>query len=299
MSRSAADAGAAILGRFYASTYARVLGVEVAEADMVEMLGRVAASFRSDPGMTLRLPFAEAVAAPLAAYMNEGVPIERFAGIVEEVVASERPTVLDFGCGNASSLRFLARTTEARLLVGVDPIYRVPVETHENGARLVLVPGLNDAIEVQADYDLVCTMYTLHHMTTAEATSTVEGLAQLLAPGGRLFVVEDNPTLDGPPESDVDRSFAALSEDESRFVLELNDYWANVVVHGRTADFQHYTFRSPAEWVQLFESRRLERVWSRSRGFNFDRLHGVPTFESIWRSRAARTETRARTNLER
>src|SRR5688500_3294034 len=92
--------GPAILGRFYASTYRRLLGVTVAEADLVGMLTAAAAAYRDDPGAELRLPFAGALASPLAAYMNETALRERFAEVAADLRTRPTPSVLDVGCGD-------------------------------------------------------------------------------------------------------------------------------------------------------------------------------------------------------
>lgn len=273
--------GPAILGPFYSSTYRNLLDVRVKEEDFVGLLARAADVYRDGARTHPRLPFAPELARPLQAYMSGTALRERFEGVIPHLETPRGAVVLDVGCGDGTALRLLADEVEASLLVGIDPIHTEPVEATRNGSTIVLVPSIADALQVRPEFDVVCVMYTLHHMTRRDAASCVRTVAGSLAPGGKVLLVEDNPSLEGAASA-FDRSYAALGDDGRRAVLELNDYWANVVVHGRPPEFQHYTFRTPREWMDLFGGAGLEPVRTRSRGFNASRLHGVPSFEAVW-----------------
>lgn len=278
--------GPAILGPFYASTYRNLLDVRVPEEDFVGLLARAADVYRDGERTNLELPFAPDLAGPLQAYMSGTALRERFEGVIPHLATPRGAAVLDIGCGDGTALRLLADEVEASLLVGVDPIHTEPVQATRRGSTIVLVPSIADALQVRAEFDVVCVMYTLHHMTRLDAASCVGTVARSLAPGGKVLLVEDNPSPEGAASA-FDRSYAALGEDGRRAVLELNDYWANVVVHGRPPEFQHYTFRTPGEWMDLLGDAGLEPARTRSRGFNASRLHGVPSFEAVWRREGA------------
>ncbi len=104
--------------------------------------------------------------------------------------------VLDLGCGTACALRHLASTTEATVLIGVDPVPRMvelaqqAVDTAGHGDRITLHTGGASAIPApDGSADWVLAFDSYHHWDDRDAG--MAEVARVLASGGRFVVTKD------------------------------------------------------------------------------------------------------------
>lgn len=127
--------------------------------------------------------------------------------------------ILDFGCGVGLLSGFLKKHLPASRLDGFDV-------SRESIARIdhaLSGQGVFTSAEDQLarDYDLIVVANVMHHVVLQQRSQTVGGLANRLAPRGKLAIVEHNPanpltrrTVDRCP-FDKDAVLLRPSESES------------------------------------------------------------------------------------
>jgi len=99
--------------------------------------------------------------------------------------------ILDFGCGVGLLSGFLKKHLPASRLDGFDvsreSIARID---HALSAQGVFTSEKN---QLACDYDLIVTANVMHHVPPPQRRQTIAELAALLAPAGRLAIIEHNP----------------------------------------------------------------------------------------------------------
>lgn len=130
--------------------------------------------------------------------------------------------VLDFGCGlnrlaGAMQEDFRVRGEPAPTVTGVDIELRPgAVEDLERGISLRRLHGPSLAAVVEVPADLVIAKYVLHHMDPVAQARLMSEVAAVLAPGGRLLVLEAAVETDA-----MDReSFATTSVEHPAWPLQ-------------------------------------------------------------------------------
>jgi ubiquinone/menaquinone biosynthesis C-methylase UbiE len=125
---------------------------------------------------------------------------ERAAALEEKIVRFASPSgherALDSGCG-AGALAF-ALSPHVREVVGVDIVPELLEQARQRAGRFPNVTFVEgDATKLPFElgsFDLVGTLRTLHHVARPELV--VSELARVVAPGGRLLVVDQIAPLD-------------------------------------------------------------------------------------------------------
>ncbi len=133
--------------------------------------------------------------------------------------------ILDFGCGHNRLARalqedFCARGRPVPTVIGVDVERRSgALEDPERGIFLRDLREQSLASAVAEPVDLVIVTYVLHHMDPADQCRVMLDLAQVLAPAGRLLVLEASVGTDA-----VDR--ASFARCRSEHPAWPQDAWA-------------------------------------------------------------------------
>jgi len=127
-----------------------------------------------------------------------------------ELEGSER--VLEFGCGNGVLTVYLAKALDkGGTVVGVDTSSYMTeramtrLKGHSN-ARILKGDIRSLGLEPES-FDLVTFIHVLHDIAPGKRQSTMDTLSCLLAPGGRLCLMEPVSSFHGIPEEKI-RSIA-------------------------------------------------------------------------------------------
>ncbi|MFP4482814.1 MAG: class I SAM-dependent methyltransferase [Thermovirgaceae bacterium] len=114
---------------------------------------------------------------------------------VESLDLSGGERVMDYGCGNGVCLGYFALALEqCGTAVGLDSS-RYMVEkakkrlAHFQNVEIVHGDALNAPFE-PATFDLVSMIHVLHDIKAPDRAGIIEGLAELLKPGGRMSLLE-------------------------------------------------------------------------------------------------------------
>jgi SAM-dependent methyltransferase len=129
-----------------------------------------------------------------------GRPQKPFGAVAERIVGS----VLDAGCGTGDTALFLAgRGCD---VTGIDflgaPIYRAKQKAEERGVMATFL--VKDALTLKdwsERFDNVIDSGLFHVFSDEDRKKYVEGLASVLKPGGRLFLMcfgDEEPGNQGP-----------------------------------------------------------------------------------------------------
>ncbi|MGP1614405.1 MAG: class I SAM-dependent methyltransferase, partial [Pollutimonas bauzanensis] len=110
--------------------------------------------------------------------------------VKKETVGAHVGNILEFGCGIGNNIPFLRQAFPHATITGSDI----------SEASLALAREHNSGVEFTADvaaltggYDLIFVAGVFHHIAVAERAAVARTLYSLLAPGGHLFVFEQNP----------------------------------------------------------------------------------------------------------
>ncbi len=145
------------------------------------------------------------------------------AAFIARRLTGERPAgILDFGCGQGHLTRLLAaRFPEARVHgfdVSAQTIEALPPETRQAAFFT------SDPAALDQAYDAVALAGVLHHIPPPDRTGEARRIANLLRPGGRVFIFEHNPAnpltrriVDRCP---FDRDVKLLYPEETRRLLQ-------------------------------------------------------------------------------
>ncbi len=123
-----------------------------------------------------------------------GADKQRLALIAQ---ADVRPgqRVLDLGCGTGTLAIELARRSPGVTIVGVDPdpkaLSRAGKKAKRAGVELKLERGFADRLPFpDGSFDRVLSSFVLHHLDDADKQKALSEVARVLAPGGRLELVD-------------------------------------------------------------------------------------------------------------
>ena len=124
-------------------------------------------------------------------------PERKHSDVLREQVRFEGAEVADIGCGDGSLVRFMAR--QGARVAGVEiserALDRAKAAEAMAGARYLC--ALGQALPfATASLDLVVFFNSLHHVPVPLQRPALEEATRVLAPGGRLLVVE--PLAEGP-----------------------------------------------------------------------------------------------------
>ncbi len=134
--------------------------------------------------------------------------------------------ILDVGCGTGTLVIAAAdRVGPTGSLVGVDPsIEMVECASEKAGSAGVaakFIPGVADELEfASASFDAVFCIMALHHIPEDRRKTSIDEMARVLRPGGRLILVDFQQ-----PKGTVRAILSALT------LISL--------IHGRTTDSTH------------------------------------------------------------
>ncbi len=117
-------------------------------------------------------------------------------------------TVVDLGAGDNSFGRLLRELGIASRVVGIDVVRPSDVQVCESPALHFLLSGKSETLPKCAIRELldgepvqvVVNRYSLHHMTRAEQTRILEAEREIMAPDGRIVVIEDAYSFNLTPQ---------------------------------------------------------------------------------------------------
>ena len=142
-----------------------------------------------------------------------GKPQPAFIGVADKITGS----ILDAGCGTGDSSLFFAR--RGNTVTGIDflevPIKRARLKAAEQ--RIAVTFLVKDALtltDLSERFDNVIDSGLFHVFNDQQRAQYVRGLAAVLKPGGRVFLMcfsNEEPGTDGPrriSRQDLHRAFA-------------------------------------------------------------------------------------------
>jgi 2-polyprenyl-3-methyl-5-hydroxy-6-metoxy-1,4-benzoquinol methylase len=137
---------------------------------------------------------------------------------IEELVASLKGKILDFGCGNGK----LAKYFDKEMYLGIDPISScidVARYRHPNHAFVV---GTNEILSqfTRGQFEAVISWGVLHHLDDETLSKSLQGIREILSPGGSFIALEPvRDSIEGLTIRDKVMSF-----DRGAYIREWEDY---------------------------------------------------------------------------
>jgi ubiquinone/menaquinone biosynthesis C-methylase UbiE len=118
--------------------------------------------------------------------------------------------VLDFGCGGGVSTRSIAaRLTRGGAVTGVEISSYFSERARERVARYpsarILHGDITELDLPRQSFDLISIIHVIHDIPRARRSATVQALAALLKPNGRLWIWEPTRPSHGMPAEEVRR----------------------------------------------------------------------------------------------
>ncbi|TDC21847.1 methyltransferase domain-containing protein [Streptomyces sp. 8K308] len=148
--------------------------------------------------------------------------------IAEALSLTADDRIADIGCGTGLFAKRIASTLRPRhRMLCVDPAPAMLAQLGDDAERLLpLVASAEDIAErkVSLPYDALDAMWlkeSVHHVK--DPARTLTGLAELLAPGGRLLVAMLPTTIEYPLFAEALRRYEALQPDPARIAEHLAD----------------------------------------------------------------------------
>jgi ubiquinone/menaquinone biosynthesis C-methylase UbiE len=152
-------------------------------------------------------------AVPRPALLRLYDPFSRLMGardaqwqLVAQAAIDPGATVLEIGCGTGNVLLLVARVAPAATVFGLDPDARALVmagrKARRAGATVRLDRGYADRLPYpDGAVDRVLSSFMLHHLPTEQRHPALREAHRVLAPGGRLHLLD----FDGTPSGRVGR----------------------------------------------------------------------------------------------
>ncbi len=120
-----------------------------------------------------------------------GYPRQKHTRVMREALSLAGARVLDVGCGNGALVRFMARqgAHAVGLECGAAQLERTRAAEPAGGERYVA--GRGEALPfADGRFDAVIFFNSLHHVAVAQQATAIAEAARVLAPGGKLYVME-------------------------------------------------------------------------------------------------------------
>jgi SAM-dependent methyltransferase len=129
-------------------------------------------------------------------YAAEIVPL-----VLDELAGCSH--ILDLGCGEGQIARALARQSEERVLIGIDPSWRQVSNGAEEGGGPWYIQAQGERLPFGDDaFDGICCCLAIEHSEGGDAL--LGEVARVLAPGGRFLLLVNHPMYQGPESGFVD-----------------------------------------------------------------------------------------------
>jgi cyclopropane fatty-acyl-phospholipid synthase-like methyltransferase len=179
-----------------------------------------------------------------------GKPQKRFIDMTNQITGS----VLDAGCGTGDTALYLAG--RGRQVMGIDflevPIQRAQRKAAERGVQVTFL--IKDALTLKdwsKRFDNVIDSGLFHVFSDDDRRRYVEGLATVLKPGGRLFLMcfsDEEPGTQGPRRVSKAELHTAFAEGWNIETIEP----ARVEVR---PDFKEFSFSEggPRAWLVVVQ----------------------------------------------
>jgi ubiquinone/menaquinone biosynthesis C-methylase UbiE len=138
-------------------------------------------------------------------------PFSRFLGaraaqwpLVAQACIEPGATVLEIGCGTGNVLLLAARAVPGATYIGLDPDPRVLALAARKARRADVAVRLDQGFADRLPYpdgsvDRVLSSLMLHHMPQEEQRAALREAHRVLAPGGRLHVLDFDGAGPTPP----------------------------------------------------------------------------------------------------
>jgi SAM-dependent methyltransferase len=191
--------------------------------------------------------------------------------IVERAQPKSGERVLDIGCGTGKQIFYLAQRTADLDILGVD-ISEEAVATVRRRARHIGTTGvaverigIDECVDrlAPATFDLILSTYAIYYSRDLERA--VQGLAQLLRPGGRVFM--------SGPGAGTNRELIAIVRaiaNDDAVLADINDfiaanqletarqYWGAIEIHRLDNEIAFPSAEAVLEWWRAHNSYRPE-----------------------------------------
>lgn len=181
---------------------------------------------------------------------------------------------IDLGAGTGALGDFVSPKLSLGQFISIDP-HLQPRRTDKHKA----FRHLNQSSDRRVDIALFC--FSLHHMSELDVESYFDWASSA---GCRQVIVledsfpvrlrhQDQPIYQGP----LDDRFRKLSTTSKLQLYLWNDYVSNVWMYRNDPKSAHANHRTAQEWISLFVKLGAKVDAKRFDGFDFVRLHGVPS----------------------
>lgn len=141
-------------------------------------------------------------AAEYEAMLNQGIGLSGesqeffISGRIQDMRTQVPPSprrILDFGCGTGKTCATLADAFPAAHVIGADLSEQALLHARTNfGSNRVSFANITDLPQLEP-FDLCYINGVFHHILPRERQQTLEMVRELLRPGGRLALFENNP----------------------------------------------------------------------------------------------------------
>lgn len=129
----------------------------------------------------------------LGSFGNDLDFLRRRKGVITRAMCSKFPKrILDFGCGVGGNFTQLLESFPGAALAGCD-VSEKSLELAAQVAPSAVLYPLGKTFPPSNSFDLVFVSGVFHHVPPEKRSEVMGHLAELLAPGGTLIIIEHNP----------------------------------------------------------------------------------------------------------